>query len=494
MRLNELCGDWLNLSARLRDLEVGGIACDSRRVRPHDLFVAVPGEIVDGHEFMNLAAEAGAVAIVGERKIGSDISTETTKIPYLRVDNAKVALGRLSGRYFQHPSRELALVGVTGTKGKTTTTWLLDAILRSTGRSCALFGTVENRFAGRTEESINTTPGCLDLHGWLKEHRETGGSHAVLEVSSHAIAQRRLEGIDFNVGVFTNVAPEHLDYHKTFEEYRATKQRFFEELSPDAYAVISRDDEASRAIAESTQATIVWYGSESQDGVTELRVTHDGLSFRWKDVPVRSKLLGYHNLLNLLAAMNAAECLGVPHREIAEAASLVSAPPGRLQDIATSEPFRVVVDYAHTDGSLEAVLSALRPVTPGRLITIFGCGGDRDRTKRPRMGRVAEAGSDQVIVTSDNPRTEDPSSILWNIQEGLVDAEQAEFIEDRREAIGLGIRMARAGDTVLIAGKGHETYQEFADETIHFDDREVAREFLSDSLVTGSSLRVPIDS
>jgi UDP-N-acetylmuramoyl-L-alanyl-D-glutamate--2,6-diaminopimelate ligase len=485
MRLEEVFGGWLDVPAKLRGVEVSGVACDSRRVRPGDLFVAVAGEATDGHRFVGAALAAGAAAIVGERRpveLGLDVEL---RVPYFRVQNSRAVLGRAIHVLAGAPSHRLGVVGVTGTKGKTTTTWLIAALIDECGGKSALFGTVENRVAGRIFPASQTTPSSVDIHTWLREHADSGGSHAVLEVSSHAISQSRTEGVRFAVGVFTNCAPEHLDYHRTFEEYRETKVGFFDRLERDAFAVISREDSASTRIARRTRSRVVWYGSGPEDGVSDLAVTPEGIVFAWKDQRIETSLLGYHNFLNLAAAISAVEALGFERSRIAAAARRASAPPGRLENVASPKDhgFRVVVDYAHTDGSLEAVLRTLRPLTPGRLITIFGCGGDRDRTKRPRMGRVAEAGSDHVIVTSDNPRTETPARILEEITAGFTRPRAAEVVEDRREAIALAVRMARRGDTVLIAGKGHETYQDFGSRRIHFDDRETAREFLGGSLL-----------
>lgn len=482
MRLEELFSGWMELPARYRGISVTGVSCDSRRVAPGDVFVAVSGETVDGHRFIEGAVASGAVAIVGERR-PSDVSLpEERRIPYVRVASAREALGRLSDLFWRRPSQEIAVVGITGTKGKTTTAWVLDSILARCGSRPALFGTVENRFGARSTVAVQTTPSALDLHSCMREHADLGGTHAVLEVSSHAIAQKRTQNVRFAAAIFTNVAPEHLDYHKTFESYRETKVSWFDGLDPGAFAILSRDDPASWRIAQRTPARVVWYGGGPEDGIENLRVTPEGLSFRWKGRAVESRLLGYHNFLNLIAAMSAAECLGLdPSRIVSSAASAV-APPGRLENVAPDRDFRVIVDYAHTDGSLEAVLRTLRTVTPGRIITVFGCGGDRDRAKRPRMGAVAESGSDHVIITSDNPRSENPAKIIADIGAGLERREAAEIVEDRREAIGLAVRMARPGDTVLIAGKGHETYQDLGGKRISFDDRAIAREFLAEPL------------
>jgi UDP-N-acetylmuramoyl-L-alanyl-D-glutamate--2,6-diaminopimelate ligase len=482
MRLKELCRGWLEVPARWRDVGVQGLAADSRAVRPGDLFVAVPGEVTDGHLYIDAAVDAGAVAVVGEQNASQRSRRHLGVVPYLRVQSAKWALGQLAAAFHGHPSQELAATAVTGTKGKTTTCWILDAILRRSGAVTGLFGTVENRIGDRVFPATSTTPSCLDLQRWLGELVGEGGTHAVLEVSSHAIQQQRLGPTSLACAVFTNIAPEHLDYHKTFESYLAVKASLFNALDAAAFAVLPREEKAAEVIAERTPARIVWYGTDLQDGVERLRMHRQGTEFVWKGHPVRTRLWGDHNLLNALAAMTAAESLGVPPPLVAEAMAEAVAPPGRLEPVCRGGPFQVVVDYAHTDGSLEAVLKALRPLTPGRLITVFGCGGDRDRFKRPRMGRVAETYSDHVIVTSDNPRSEPPKRILAEIASGLARPGDAVLVEDRREAIGLAIRMAREGDTVLIAGKGHEVYQQFADGTVPFDDRKVAREFVEEML------------
>jgi len=483
MRLAELASGVFDLPARIAGLEVAGVTDDSRDVSPGFVFVAIPGEKTDGRLFARRAEEAGAILIVGEgpaKGAGAiEEGSRPLRAPFVRVADAREALGRLACAFHGRAAERLQVAGVTGTKGKTTTTWILDSILRTTGRKTALFGTVLNRVGGDECPSSNTTPGCLYLHRKLAELHGAGGAHAVLEVSSHGILQRRTAGVRFACGVFTNVAPEHLDYHKTFERYVDAKARFFEDLEPEAFAVLPREEAASARMASATRARIAWYGADTQDGVEYLRMGQEGMTFRWKGHGVRARLWGYHNLLNSLAAMTAAECLGLGREEIASAMEAARAPPGRLEEVPHPHGFQVFVDYAHTDGSLETVLKALRDVGRGRLITIFGCGGDRDRTKRPRMGRVAEKWSNHVVITSDNPRSEDPRSILEDIMEGLERPEDAVFEVDRREAIALGIRMARPNDIVLIAGKGHETYQEIGGRKVHFDDREVAREFLT---------------
>ena len=303
-----------------------------------------------------------------------------------------------------------------------------------------------------------------------------------MEVSSHGIAQKRIAGIDFNAAILTNVAPEHLDYHKDFDTYLQTKAQLFRDLPRGAVAVLPREGQHLDRLRENISVEIVWYGTGARDAVDHVREGPDGTHFVRKGRPLWTRLWGHHNLLNLLAAVAAAECLGFTDEEIKRGVAAAEAPPGRLERVDNPRGLRVLVDYAHTDGALEAVLKAVRAVTSGRIITVFGCGGDRDRDKRPRMGRVAETGSDHIVVTSDNPRSEPPEAILEDIRVGLDNPEAAVFEPDRRAAIGLGIRMARNEDTVLIAGKGHETYQEANNRKVHFDDREVAREFLWEGL------------
>jgi UDP-N-acetylmuramoyl-L-alanyl-D-glutamate--2,6-diaminopimelate ligase len=477
MLLDDLGKGCFDVPERLVGVDVNGLANDSRKVQPGCLFVATTGTEVDGHEFIHSAAKAGAVAVVGEARLPS---TPAIKVPYFRVPDSRRTLGVLAARFFGVGRDQLHVAGVTGTKGKTTTAWILDSIFRNAGKVSGLFGTVHNRLGTEVCPSSNTTPPCLQLHADLRTLVDRGGTHAVLEVSSHGISQRRIAGVEFGCGILTNIAPEHLDYHKTFEKYIEAKAAFFTELPASAHVVLPRDEPASLKIAGNTRAQICWYGAEVHDGVEDLRMSCEALSFWWKGTSVRSRLWGSHNLLNILAAMTAAECMGFTLDDIALGIERAQAPPGRLEKIHHDGPFHVFVDYAHTDGSLETVLRSLRAVTPGRLITVFGCGGDRDRTKRPRMGRVAEKWSDQILVTSDNPRCEDPKDILEDIMRGLERPEEAVFEEDRRQAIALGIRMARATDTVLIAGKGHENYQEFEGQRLHFDDREVAHEFLGE--------------
>jgi len=482
MRLDDLIDEsWVQIPARYRALDIRHVTADSRRVEPGSLFIAVSGETTDGLRYASDAVRGGAVAVLAGKGCRAGVSARDLGVPLLRLLDVREAMGLLGSTFYGDPSRELEVVGITGTKGKTTTSWLLDQVLRVAGRTTGLFGTVENRVAERRFEALNTTASSLDIHSWLRELVDAGGRNATLEISSHALEQQRTAGVELDCAVFTNLAPEHLDYHLTMDRYLAAKSKLFRDLRGSAFAVLPRAEKASHSIAESTKANILWYGTDEEDGVKSLTMSPAGTELTWKGHRLKTRLWGLHNVENTLAAITAAECLGVDIDAIAEAIREPTLPPGRMEEVTFPAPFRVVVDYAHTDGSLEAVLDALRPMTPGRLITIFGCGGDRDSAKRPRMGKIAEACSDRIFVTSDKPRGEAPQRILDDIVEGLANPNDAAVVDDRREAIALGIRMAREGDTVLIAGKGHETYQELRGERVHFDDREVALEFLRES-------------
>ena len=486
MRLAELVDGWAQVSARHEAVEILHLTCDSRLAEAGSLFVAVNGARADGLSYAGDAIRRGAVAVLCPKDSRVRASSRELGVPVLRVADVRATMAHVGSVFFGAPSRRLEVVGVTGTKGKTTTTWLVDRIFRVAGRRTGLFGTVENRVGDATFEASNTTAGCLDLQRWCHELVDVGGTHATIEVSSHALEQKRTAEIDFDCAVFTNIAPEHLDYHGTMDRYLATKTLLFSQLRASAVAVLPRDEAAAQYIARHTRANIRWYGCEPEDGVTCLTMSSEGSEFTWHGTRMRTTLWGLFNLENAFAAMTAAECCGIDRATIAEAMREPVLPPGRLEEVRYRRPapFRVVVDYAHTDGSLQAVLETLRPMTSGRLITVFGCGGDRDASKRPRMGRVAENGSDRVIVTSDNPRSELPKRILDDIVSGLAKPLDAVVLDDRRDAIALGIRMAQPGDTVLIAGKGHETYQEIDGHRFHFDDREVAREFLQEVLET----------
>ncbi|MGB2821943.1 MAG: UDP-N-acetylmuramoyl-L-alanyl-D-glutamate--2,6-diaminopimelate ligase, partial [Phycisphaerae bacterium] len=385
------------------------------------------------------------------------------------------------------PVRKLTCVGITGTNGKTTVAHLIRAVLAAAGHSPALLGTISYETPRGSLPAGTTTPDPITLADLTAEMAAGGCSHLVMEASSHALDQRRVAGVEFRVGVFTNLSGDHLDYHDTMARYKAAKRRLFEELSGDAVAVINRDDPAGEDMASATKAAVRWYGlSPAADLWARIdRIDSTGTDFtfvgRAGEVRAHTPLIGRHNVFNCLAAASACEALGVELTAVADVLANVRYIPGRLQRVEADAPFQVFVDYAHTDDALRNVLSSLRPVTRGRLVLVFGCGGDRDRTKRPRMARVAEELADDVVITSDNPRSERPEAIIEEICAGLsAGGRSSVTIEpDRRKAIGLAVELAGGGDVVLIAGKGHETYQVLGDRRVHFDDVEEAAKAVS---------------
>ncbi len=456
------------------DAEVTKVVTDSRLAAPGACFVAVRGTRQDGHRHIGSAVEAGASAVVCERD-----STTPDSAACAVVDNTRVAAGLLAQAIHGWPARKLDVLAVTGTNGKTTVTHLLREILSATGAHPAMLGTISYQTGRRDEPASVTTPPATELAEMTAEMVADGRTHLVMEVSSHALDQDRVAGLEPIVGVFTNLSGDHLDYHHTMDAYLAAKRRLFEQLSPDATAVINRDDPAGEQIAEATAAGVRWYGLSpaadvrakideiGADGSRLKVITADG-----EAAELRTPLIGRHNVYNVLAAATAAMAMGVEPDIISSALGRVNRVAGRLERVNVPADYQVFVDYAHTDDALENVLGALRPVTRGRLIVVFGCGGDRDRSKRPRMAQVAEKLADHMVITSDNPRSEPPDEIIEQIVAGLsADGKARADVEpDRREAIRLAVARAARGDLVLIAGKGHEKVQILADRRIEFDD------------------------
>jgi len=465
------------------DVEVARAVHDSRRVRPGDLFVALPGTKIDGHEFVQRALEAGARAAVVEHPV--ELPGHP---PLLVVGDAREALALCAHALAGDPTRRMTVCGVTGTNGKTTTTYLVRSILERAGRPTGVIGTIGYIIGRREIPSRLTTPDANDLADYFAEMVESGLKAAVMEVSSHALHQRRTAGIEFAVAAFTNLTPEHLDYHKDMISYREAKAILFAGLAADARAVLNADDEASAAFREATRAQVLWYGLEKPADVRAEDIRADVGGSRFVLVtprgraPVRLALLGIHNVYNCLTAAAIAEALDVPLEAIAEGIEALAMVRGRLEPVPTTLGFRVLVDYAHKTDALTHALSTVRDLVrgEGRLIVVFGCGGDRDRQKRPAMAAVAEQLADRVFVTNDNPRTEQPRAIADEILAGFKSLERVTVELDRRAAIGLALGEARPGDVVIIAGKGHETYQIIGDVTQPFDDREVAAEILAE--------------
>ncbi len=499
---DQLAIDHTPFGRSVADPEVTGICYDSRRVTPGCLFVAIDGFAHDGHAFIADAVHNGAVAVVCRKPVRAEAVV-------VRVADPRAALARMACRYYGFPGDTMCLIGVTGTNGKTTVTYLLERMLEKAGCLPGIVGTVNCRFAGRTVDSAVTTPESLELQAMLRQMADAGVTHVVMEISSHALDLHRVDGCRFDAAVFTNLTQDHLDHHKTMNRYWASKQRlFFEHLKPvDAVhpvrAVVNIADPRGKELARRLGTGAWCTAADGPADIYPLAAQCDlaGIGGRLTtpvgEIDFHTPLVGDFNLANLLSATGAALVVGLPPAAIAAGIDAIGCVPGRLERIADSPKRSVFVDYAHTPDALENAIAALRALTPGRLITVFGCGGDRDRSKRPIMGAIAARFSDLAVVTSDNPRSEPPLAIIAEVEAGLrrvcsrrlsVDALQngwraaAYVVEpDRAAAIAAAIAAAGEDDAVLIAGKGHETYQILAHETIHFDDREVARQVLAAS-------------
>ena len=463
------------------DRPISGLAMDSRRVMPGNLFFALPGRRADGNSFIDEAIQRGAVAIVGE-KIPSGTAARVT---YLQVADARRTLARVAQRYFNFPDRSLELVGVTGTNGKTTVTSILQHLLATPAQRVGLIGTVNYDLGARVVPSYRTTPESLDLYGMLAQMRDAGCRQAVMEVSSHGIDQHRVLGMQFGVAVFTNLTRDHLDYHSSMEAYFQVKARLFREPPPRA-AAINLDDPYGRQLAAAMPATtkVITFG-EAPDAT--IRAEQVRLNFKntllrlvWPggSLELESPLIGRYNVSNLLAAFAACHALGRDLSVVAARLKSFTGVAGRMERIEEGQPYNVLVDYAHTDDALRNALGMLRAITPGRLFVVFGCGGNRERSKRPLMTAAVQEFADFAWATADNPRSESLNQIFADMRTDLKDGTRITFIEDRRRAISLALDAARPGDCLLIAGKGHETFQEFADTVVPFDDRQVVRELI----------------
>ena len=466
------------------DVEITSICYDSRQAQPGALFVAMPGDHTDGHAYLQAAVDRGAAAVVVERWPEEPLAGF---VPCVLVENSRVALAALAAFFYHQPALRLKLAGVTGTNGKTTTTYLLKHICERAVLRCGLIGTVRYEIADEVQPSPHTTPESLDTQELLARMRDAGCKAAVMEVSSHAIAQGRVLGLEFDAAVFTNLTQDHLDFHGDLQNYFETKASLFTQFLPAqlkkrAVAVINSDDryglELCSRLPKTTRLITYGVGNRADFRASNFKTELAGTSYQLdaldRSFLVRLPLIGKFNIYNSLAALGAATALGVPLRAAVLALATAPSVPGRLELVPAKRNFQVYVDYAHTDDALHNVLRTLRELNPHRLIVVFGCGGDRDRAKRPLMGRAAEQWSDHAIVTSDNPRTEDPAAIARDIEKGFQN-QKYEVILDRRAAIERAIELAGSRDIVLIAGKGHEDYQEFATVTLPFDDVQVAR-------------------
>src|SRR3989338_5872353 len=463
-----------------QERDITGIAYDSRKVRPGCLFVAVAGSKADGHTFLREAVERGAVALVTEKPVTANL-LDALPVPggltRIVVPSSRKALACLSSRFYGEPSKYLTFIGITGTNGKTTVSYLLHSILEAAGNKVGLIET-SACFAGQ-----RCIPESLELHRILREMLNSGITHVVMEVSSHALVQHRVHGIDFKAAIFTNLSQEHLDYHKDMETYREAKAVLFRSLSPEAVAVLNAEDASSQYLAQQTRAQVLWYYPKANKGIrgevlsTSLEETEVMLSDGKEELLVKSPLIGKYNFYNLLAASTTAHALGIGLSEIKRGVESLECPPGRLERIPRAG-FHVFIDCAHTPHALEALLETLRPLVENRLLLVFGCGGDRDRGKRPLMGQMAERYADRFWLTSDNPRSEPPMQIIKEIERG-ISGKSYRVEPDRRLAIEQALSQAVRGDVVLIAGKGHEQTQDLGKLVIPFDDREVVGQVLS---------------
>lgn len=467
-------------------VQVASVVCDSRQVKPGALFAALRGVRADGNQFVREATRAGATVILSELPVPADWPAS---VVWVQVPQARRALATVAANFYGRPAERLKLVGITGTNGKTTTTYLVDSIFRAAGLPAGMMGTIEYRLPDGVELATHTTPESLDLQRFLARVCAAGGTHAVFEVSSHALAQDRVWGCRFAAAVFTNLTQDHLDYHGTIDDYFAAKRRLFEGTGAGAPAVgvLNADDPRSRELV-ALPARVLTYGLEKKADITARKPTLSFSGIRFiAETPagsfaVHSPLVARINLYNLLAAIGVGLALELDREAIAEGIARLERVPGRFERVDAGQPFLVVVDYAHTHDAIRNVIATARELNPqGRVIVVFGCGGERDRTKRPLMGEVAGRSADLVVLTNDNPRGEDPRLIINDVLVGLRRAEGQYLVEpDRARAIGLAFDAARAGDIVLLLGKGHERYQILGDQKLPWNEIEVAREKLAE--------------
>jgi UDP-N-acetylmuramoyl-L-alanyl-D-glutamate--2,6-diaminopimelate ligase len=468
------------------ELDITDISYHSHRVTEGTLFVAIPGAQHDGRHFIEESMRQGARAVIVQ-----EVPPSSVDIPWVVVKDARKALAQISAEFFSHPSREITLVGITGTNGKTTTSYLIESIIRAAGKDVGVIGTINYRVRGKERPAPTTTPQSYDLQQLLREMITEGVQYVVMEVSSHALDQERVRGCHFDVGVFTNITPEHLDYHEDMDGYFAAKKRFFNEILSESekepWAVINLDDPLLRDLQKKLPPLRgMTYGLDQG----EVKSVHREISLQGIEatlssplgpLEIKTPLIGEYNLYNIMAATGVGIALGIPPDAITRGIKDLPLVPGRMERVGDGSPW-VLVDYAHTPDALEKAIAEVRRLASGRVFVVFGCGGDRDKTKRAPMGRIGVQGSDLAIITSDNPRTEDPLTIIKDIEKGAKQVSPSRYlvIPDRREAIKKAIALAAPADCVLITGKGHETYQIIGEQRLSFDDREEARQALAE--------------
>ncbi|API93795.1 MULTISPECIES: UDP-N-acetylmuramoyl-L-alanyl-D-glutamate--2,6-diaminopimelate ligase [unclassified Virgibacillus] len=483
MKLEELlsCIPFYKTTENVSDLNIDKIVMDSRKVKPGDLFICISGYTVDGHDFVNQAEANGAVAIIAEKPVDS-------KLPVILVPDSKRALSILAVKYYDNPTGKFSLIGVTGTNGKTTVTYLLEAIFKLAKQKTGVIGTLHMKIDDETYPVINTTPDALSLQQTFDKMAKQHIEQAIMEVSSHALVQGRVHGCDYDIAVFTNLSQDHLDFHKDMDDYLRAKSLLFAQMGNHydtekrKYAVLNQDEPASELLKQSTAQHVITYGidRDAQVMASDIELGATGIYFQLKtpigNIHIKSKLMGTFNVYNMLAASAAAIVSNISLDTIQEAFEQIEGVNGRFEPVNEGQSFAVIVDYAHTPDSLENVLQTVKEFAKQRVFVVVGCGGDRDKTKRPVMAQIAVKYADKPIFTSDNPRTEDPMAILEDMTNGLDNDATYEVIADRKAAIHEALNQAADDDIIVIAGKGHETYQQIGHTKYDFDDREVARQ------------------
>lgn len=472
MKLFELLND---VKTEYADLEITAVTCDSRQVTEGCAFVCIDGVVMDGHKFANDALNKGAAVIIAQKDLG--LSNQ------IIVPDSRMAFAKMSANWFNNPAKKLKVIGVTGTNGKTSVSYMIKQILEETGKKVGLIGTIQNVIGDEVLPSKNTTPSSYELNSMFQLMLNSGCEYCVMEVSSHALEQNRVYGIDFEIAIFTNLTQDHLDYHITMENYMNAKKKLFSNAKT---AILNMDDSYYSAMAKGLNCKMVTYSTTSDEAdytAKDIRLKPDGTEYLLSGIGklqrIKTMIGGKFTPYNTMAAAAAVLELGISLETVASAIAKMTGVKGRAEVVPTNRDFTVIIDYAHTPDGLENILKTFSEFDKNRLICLFGCGGDRDKTKRPKMAAVAAKYSDYVIVTSDNPRTEEPMAIIDDILVGLTDTKtKYEVIENRIEAINKAIQMARADDIIVLAGKGHETYQILKTETIHLDEREVVAEAL----------------
>lgn len=460
-------------------VNIAGIAYHSQKVKPNFLFVAIDGSKTSGTKFIDEALMKGAVAVASSQ--ANLINSPRTT--YVQVENPRIFLARIANKFYNYPTQMVNLIGITGTNGKTTTAYLAKSILDTAGKTSGLLGTIRHFDGENWLKAENTTPESLDIIQILAKLVQKGLKYCILEVSSHGLELNRVFGLRFQVGVFTNLTQDHLDFHKTLEAYKKAKLKLFSELDRDAFAIVNKDDSVSDEINKTTKARIIYYSLKNQTEITAKiltlapNTTNTILRIDGKEVRVDLRLIGCHNVYNLMAAAGVGLACQIPLNTIKAGIEKVKVIPGRLEPVENNKGIVVFVDYAHSPDALKNLITTAREFSKKRVLVLFGCGGNRDQTKRPIMGRIATEQADQVVITSDNPRQEDPNKIIEDIKVG-INKSNFEIIPDRYAAIKRILLLAKTGDTVLIAGKGHEDYQIIGDEKKHFDDRAIVKRIL----------------